>query len=108
MIYDAMNVHDLIREYALAYDNGGTACGPEWADRLGEIESALRKAVIREASVGTAIISVVQNRRRIHASTLKGLPDGNYDLVPKESEMDNTTEKEYEDMRRNGGPEVKS
>lgn len=28
-------------------------------------------------------------------------------LAPKENEQDNTTEEEYEDMRRNGGPEVK-
>jgi hypothetical protein len=27
--------------------------------------------------------------------------------APKEDEQDNTTEEEYEDMRRNGGPEVK-
>jgi hypothetical protein len=29
-------------------------------------------------------------------------------LAPKEGEQDNTTEEEYEDMRRNGGPEVKT
>jgi hypothetical protein len=27
--------------------------------------------------------------------------------APKEAEQDNTTEEEYEDMRRNGGPRVK-
>lgn len=47
----------------------------------------------------------------INTGGVGDLPDGKYPIItvlaPKESEQDNTTEEEYEDMRRNGGPEVK-
>ena len=85
MNYGSMSVRELVREIAreesLAHDVGVT--GDDWAS-LKELEAALRKAVIREASGGVMYLGMIQRRRRM-ASSIRDLPDGSYDLIPKET-----------------------
>ena len=87
--YSKMSVHDLVREYALAYDNGGTSCGPKWKDHLVALESALRKAVIREVSVAECNLDVAQGYPYVcvrgSIDTFHSLKNGEYHLVPKET-----------------------
>lgn len=87
--YGSMTAHELVREYALAYDNGGITCGPEWGSRLKTIESALRTACIKETSVGKA--HVIRDSRKGQEAWFYGVSDGqsnvaagDYVLIPEE------------------------
>jgi hypothetical protein len=83
MNYDTMTVRELVREIVreegLAFQIGVT--GDDWSS-LKECESALRRAVIREASAGTCHIGIGYNL----TLDKPGTPDGDYYLVPKERE----------------------
>jgi hypothetical protein len=81
--YSKFSVHDLLCE-ALALQEREQLMGdrePFTDAMLAEIESALRSAVIREASVGVMYLGMIQRRRRM-ASSIRDLPDGSYDLIP--------------------------
>ena len=73
MTYDTMSVHELILEAARIGVDGFP---------LPAIESALRRAVIREASVGTCHIGIGFNLTLNEPNT----PDGDYLLIPKKRE----------------------
>lgn len=71
--YDSMSVKELLEQYV--YD-----AEIRWDD-CGQIEAAIRRVVIREASVGTCHIGMGYHLTLDKPST----PDGDYNLVPKET-----------------------
>ena len=72
--YDSMSVHDLL---------GVAVCTPFLSDEdIVALESALRKAVIREASVGVITFDSAIPEP-IYEMSLD--LDGDYDLIPKEA-----------------------
>jgi len=85
--YDGMSAHELV-ERLRTLTPGYTHHEKTMCDDVSALESALRKAVIREASIGIATISVLQGRRRIHSPMLKKLPNGSYDLIPEGVSID--------------------
>lgn len=88
MNYEEMSVHELV-EVLLDYVNSGSGWGTI-GDETPAIESALRKAVIREASVGNATIRIrlVDGGPIVRETTLKEKEAYDwrvYDLIPKET-----------------------
>lgn len=80
--YDSMSVHELVLEAAKDGMQGFLHdANPELCE-LPEIESALRKAVIREASVGVITFDSAIPEP-IYEMSLD--LDGDYDLIPKET-----------------------
>ena len=87
MNYDSMSVHDLV--VAIANEGEFTGLTAKAHDDLTPLESALRKAVIREASVAECNLDVAQGYPYVcvHGSidTFHSLKNGEYHLVPKET-----------------------
>jgi hypothetical protein len=80
MNYDSFSVHDLVCE-ALDLQERAQLMGdrePFTDAMLAEIESFIKKAVIREASVGTCYQTSVNMSHWI----LGDIPEGMYDLIP--------------------------
>lgn len=78
MNYESMSAHDLVLEIYYA----GAEC---LADRRQEAESALRRAFIREASVGTMTKTMRQKGSVEWNVPDKRFHEGVYDLIPKET-----------------------
>lgn len=87
MNYDTMSVHELVGYLVYAPDNLNihVTCMHDYSKDHDIIETALRKACIREASVGVGTV------RRLGKAPLEGAPemdvscetkDGDYDLIP--------------------------
>jgi len=84
--YDSMSVHDLLCE-ALECQEREQLMGerePFTDATLIEIESAIRKAVIREASVGVVSIYMTPDCAR-HIKLPNGIKPGSYVVIPKET-----------------------
>jgi len=100
--YDSMGVHDLVEE--IAKDATGEAVSLmsariDFQTHYVELESALRKAVIREATLTIAVVKTQEYEDEITAPKgspdrivtmsqnvgLRGyVPDGEYYLIPRE------------------------
>lgn len=78
--YDNMNTGELIN--LLEHDAvNGSGEKDAWAHRT-QLILAIREHVIREASVGTAEIDVINGFPYTHIY-ISGLKSGDYDLVPR-------------------------
>lgn len=87
--YDSMSVGDLILELVNEVVGMGATTRMKSA-HFPTPESALRKAVIREASVGTITVELHEGymggpKMAYSGSNLDGIPAGQYDLIPKET-----------------------
>ena len=86
MNYDSFSVHDLVCE-ALALQERAQLMGdrePFTDAMLAEIESVLRRAVIREASVKEVSVEIGDHKELVLVS-LNYIPQGTYYLVKKET-----------------------
>lgn len=84
MNYDTMTVHELVKKaYQVGCDDW-PALALEFKE-LPSIESALRKACIREASVGTMTKTMRQKGSVEWNTPSKRFHEGVYDLIPKET-----------------------